>query len=111
MVKELLTLEEFKTIKNEEEGNILIWFTASWCGPCNMITPTVLELEQKNPSVSFFKVDVDTNNETALAFDVVTLPQFIFFKEKSLFHILVGSDIKQLKTVLNHVQFDDVIDF
>lgn len=34
-------------------------FSASWCGPCRMISPFYCELSEKYPSLMFLTVDVD----------------------------------------------------
>lgn len=38
---------------------VVIDFTATWCGPCRMITPILEQLSTKFENVVFVKVDVD----------------------------------------------------
>ena len=46
-------------------SQLLVDFTASWCGPCKMIGPYFEELAGKFPGVVFVKVDVDDLDDVA----------------------------------------------
>jgi thiol-disulfide isomerase/thioredoxin len=48
------------------ERPILIQAGASWCGPCQMLKPTLLELVKSyNGAVEYLYVDVDKHGELA----------------------------------------------
>jgi thiol-disulfide isomerase/thioredoxin len=38
---------------------IVVDFTATWCGPCRVMSPIFVELSKKYPTLVFLKVDVD----------------------------------------------------
>ncbi len=38
---------------------IVVDFTATWCGPCRVMSPIFVELSKKYPTLIFLKVDVD----------------------------------------------------
>ncbi|KAG7598828.1 Thioredoxin domain [Arabidopsis suecica] len=61
----------FVVLKSEAEFNSALskardgslpsvfYFTAAWCGPCRLISPVILELSNKYPDVTTYKVDID----------------------------------------------------
>lgn len=40
---------------------VLVDFTATWCGPCKMIAPIFEQLSTTYTNIVFLKVDVDQN--------------------------------------------------
>jgi thioredoxin 1 len=52
----------------------LLYFTAVWCGPCQMMAPTISELSQK---YYITKIDVDQNLETARQYGIRNVPTFV----------------------------------
>ena len=60
---------------------VLVDFWATWCGPCQMMGPVVEQLsDELAGKVKFCKVNVDENPELAEKFDVMSIPNFKFFK-------------------------------
>ena len=50
---------------------VVVDFGAEWCGPCKQIAPTLEELAEKySENLSVCKVDVDSNRELALQYNV-----------------------------------------
>ncbi|EEH22651.2 thioredoxin [Paracoccidioides brasiliensis Pb03] len=54
---------------------------ATWCGPCKMIAPKLVEFSESYPNVAFYKVDVDECPDIAQELGVRAMPTFIFFKD------------------------------
>lgn len=57
----------------------LVDFFATWCGPCQMISPILEELSETYAGkIDIYKVDVDEEEELAAAFGVSSIPSLLF---------------------------------
>uniref|UniRef100_A0A7C2NVV6 Thioredoxin domain-containing protein n=1 Tax=Schlesneria paludicola TaxID=360056 RepID=A0A7C2NVV6_9PLAN len=59
---------------NLQDG-VLLDFTATWCGPCQKMSPIVSRLEQQGYPIR--KVDVDKERDLAERFGIKTIPTFV----------------------------------
>lgn len=65
-----------------QEKIVLVDFHADWCGPCQTMEPILKEVISKNPTpIELMKIDVDKHPMIAAAFEVRSVPTFIFFKK------------------------------
>ncbi len=88
-VKELTGREFDGFVK---EGTVLVDFFADWCMPCIMMAPVIEELSKKfKGKVKFGKIDVDENQSVAQKFRVVSIPNFILFKNGEVAERFVGA--------------------
>ncbi|KAL6508105.1 TRX [Orobanche gracilis] len=71
-------------------------FSATWCGPCTMITPYYVELSEKHPSIMFLTVDVDELTELSTSYDIKATPTFFFLKNNKQIDKLVGANKPEL---------------
>ena len=63
-----------------------VYFTASWCGPCKVVSPVFDQLKKQTPSAMFVKVDVDENEELAAKFKIESVPTLIVFRKGAVVH-------------------------
>lgn len=84
----------------------VIDFSATWCGPCQMIAPDVHELADKSTDVAKFQfVDVDENPAMADKYGVQAVPTFVILNSEGIeVDRVVGADIESLKAIINKVE-------
>jgi thioredoxin 1 len=76
-----ITMNSFSEIINSDQPT-LVDFSATWCGPCQMMAPILKELASEiNGSARILKVDVDQNPAAATAYQVQGVPTLILFRK------------------------------
>ena len=81
---------------------VVIDFFATWCGPCKMIAPKIVEMDAEMNNVVFLKVDVDEAEDAAQEYNIQAMPTFLFIKNKQKVCTLVPYNIlvnKYLKSI------------
>lgn len=58
-----------------DPDNVLLDFSATWCGPCQQMSPIVSRLEREGYPIR--KVDVDQERDLARRFHISTIPAFV----------------------------------
>lgn len=96
--------EEFKKCIMDEKY-ILLFFTASWCGPCKKIYPELEELYKKlnTDLIKFYKlqIDDDENDKICKIYKVESVPSFYLMKDKKCINTLKGANMEGIKGMLN----------
>ena len=83
---------------------VLVDMFATWCGPCQIMSPLIDELSEENlPNVKVGKLDIDESQEIAIKYGVMSIPTFLIFKGGEIIKTFVGvTDIEEIKqAVLN----------
>ena len=87
-----VTDDTFETEIEKHAGLVLVDFWATWCGPCRMIAPILDQLASEyTGKAKVAKVDVDTNQQTAMRFNVRSIPSILFFKDGKHVDTVVGA--------------------
>ncbi len=82
--------ENFESVVMNSEKPVLIDFYATWCGPCQMVSPIVDEIAEQYPEYVVGKIDVDEENALAMRFGIVSIPTLVCVKNGKISAKQVG---------------------
>lgn len=76
-----------------KEGIVLVDFSATWCGPCKMLTPVLDALADEYAGVDgveIIKVDIDKCPNLASSYQITSVPTIKLMKNGSEVDTIVG---------------------
>ena len=95
--------KDFDQGVNQSDLPVLIDFWAEWCGPCKMIGPILEELsEELDEKIKIVKIDVDSNNHTAMKYSIRSIPTLMIIKKGVVQDLHIGAASKaQIQEFIN----------
>ena len=69
---------------------VLVDFFATWCGPCQMLSPILENFSKETSDIDIVKVDIDSCGDLAIKYDIEAVPTLILFKDGQPVNTLVG---------------------
>ena len=67
-------------------------FWAPWCGPCRMVSPIYDKLsEEYEGRFKFCKINVDENQQTAMKYQIMSIPMQMFFVDGQKVDEILGA--------------------
>ena len=94
MLKDFVDADFEAKVKNEDVS--ILQFSASWCGPCKVLSPILEELSDEVTGVEFVKLDVDQHPEIAGANGVMGVPTVVMLKGGEVKERFVGVQPKEV---------------
>lgn len=88
MIKHVETEQELNELLNN--GDVLVDFFATWCGPCRMLGPVLEELDGEGFPVQIVKIDTDEAPDLAMKYNVQAIPTLLFFSNGKLVNKTMG---------------------
>ena len=75
----------------ESTEPVLVDFWAPWCGPCRIVAPHLEELNNEREDLRVVKLNVDDNPQTAMRYNVMSIPMLLLFKNGQVAHQIIGA--------------------
>ena len=73
---------EFQMEVLESKVPVLVDFSATWCGPCQMMGPVLDQMSAEyEGKAKIVKVDIDESMDLAQKYQIMSVPNMIFFKD------------------------------
>ena len=90
MIQQLTKQEQFKELLLSP--TFLVWFSASWCGPCQRMDKKTLEETAEEMGIPFYYCDESVNRDTIDAVGIRSFPTFVLYDKGSEVSRRVSAD-------------------
>ena len=80
----------------------IMYFFATWCGPCKRMAPIYADLSNKYDSINFAKIDIDEVGDVASLENIESVPTFKLYVDKMLSGQFAGASPDNLNTMVEY---------
>lgn len=99
MIKHI-TANEYEEEVIKYEGKVVVDFFATWCGPCQMLTPVLEKISEEN-DIKIVKVNIDEETKLTIENDVEVVPTMLIYNNGKIVQRLEGyMDEAELKKII-----------
>lgn len=90
-----VTEENFEEVVLNSDKTVLIDFYATWCQPCQIMSPIIEDIAEENPDIKVVKIDVDEEVNIAYEYEIYSIPTFVVIKNGEVTSSVTGITKKQ----------------
>ncbi len=104
MIHTIMSQPEFH--KLTKTGRSVIDFYADWCGPCKAFAPTFDRYASTlSTKVSFYKVNVDNNEDICTKYGIRAMPTFLFMENGAVVGTVTGANEMAFRSKLSDLKW------
>ena len=90
-----VTDDSFATEVLASEKPIMVDFWAEWCGPCRAVSPILDQIAtEHSDKIDVVKLNVDDNPETAMKYQITSIPTMKVFRAGEVVKTVIGAKPK-----------------
>lgn len=90
-----VTDHNFATEVLASDKPIMVDFWAEWCGPCRAVSPILDQIAtEHSEKIDVVKLNVDENPETAMKYQITSIPTMKVFKGGEVVKTVIGAKPK-----------------
>ena len=90
-----VTDQNFATEVLASDKPIMVDFWAEWCGPCRAVSPILDQIATEHADkIDVVKLNVDDNPETAMKYQITSIPTMKVFRAGEVVKTVIGAKPK-----------------
>ena len=85
---------------------VVAYFTATWCGPCRIVSPVVEQLAKIHTGITFLKIDIDTEDlfDVCGEWRVDVVPTIVSIENGKEVGRVRGADVNGIRSLVEDVE-------